>query len=145
VVLRDGMVRQIGTPEQLYARPAHADVAEFMGYRNIIRSQAAAEDGGRVSVSVSNALLPATPVERIAPGPVTVAIRPEDLTPAADAPIAAAVESAEYRGRDFYGLARTLDGAELFFRSEARVSPGEAIRLGAPADRVLVYANGAEP
>ena len=34
VVLRDGVVRQVGTPEELYARPAHADVAEFMGYRN---------------------------------------------------------------------------------------------------------------
>ncbi len=33
VVLRDGEVRQIGTPEELYIRPAHADVAEFMGYR----------------------------------------------------------------------------------------------------------------
>jgi putative spermidine/putrescine transport system ATP-binding protein len=65
------------------------------------------------------------------------------LTPSADAPIAAEVESAEYRGRDFFGFARTLDGAELYFRSEARVRPGEAIRLGAPADRVLAYANGA--
>ena len=27
VVMRDGMVRQVGTPEELYARPAHADVA----------------------------------------------------------------------------------------------------------------------
>ncbi|MBE7201581.1 MAG: sugar ABC transporter ATP-binding protein, partial [Parafilimonas terrae] len=28
VVLRDGEVRQVGTPEELYARPAHPDVAE---------------------------------------------------------------------------------------------------------------------
>ena len=40
VVLRDGMVRQVGTPEDLYARPAHADVAEFMGYRNLLPSRA---------------------------------------------------------------------------------------------------------
>ncbi len=37
VVLIDGQMRQIGTPEELYARPAHADVAEFMGYRNLVR------------------------------------------------------------------------------------------------------------
>ena len=36
VVLIDGQMRQIGTPEELYARPAHADVAEFMGYRNLV-------------------------------------------------------------------------------------------------------------
>jgi putative spermidine/putrescine transport system ATP-binding protein len=132
VVLRDGAVRQVGTPEELYARPAHADVAEFMGYRNIIRSQAVTEDGGRVCVTVSNARLPATPVERIAPGPVTVAIRPEDLTPSADAPIAAEAENAEYRGRNFYGLARTLDGAELFFRCDSRVRPGRGDPAGRP-------------
>src|SRR5262245_1968613 len=33
VVLRDGKVRQVGTPEDLYARPAHLDVADFMGFR----------------------------------------------------------------------------------------------------------------
>ena len=40
VVMRDGLVRQVGAPEELYVRPAHADVAEFMGYRNLIRSRA---------------------------------------------------------------------------------------------------------
>ena len=40
VVMRAGEVRQVGTPEELYVRPAHADVAEFMGYRNQIRSRA---------------------------------------------------------------------------------------------------------
>ena len=55
VVLRDGMVRQVGTPEELYARPAHADVAEFMGYRNLLPSRAAASGDGRISVSVAGA------------------------------------------------------------------------------------------
>ena len=36
VVLRDGEVRQVGTPEELYERPAHLDVAEFMGFRNAL-------------------------------------------------------------------------------------------------------------
>src|SRR3989440_9330397 len=40
VVMRAGEVRQVGTPEDLYIRPAHPDVAEFMGYRNQIRSRA---------------------------------------------------------------------------------------------------------
>ena len=34
VVMRAGGVRQIGTPDDLYARPASLDVAEFMGFRN---------------------------------------------------------------------------------------------------------------
>src|SRR4051812_16765732 len=42
LVMIDGQPRQIGTPEQLYAQPASPDVAEFMGYRNLVTSTAEA-------------------------------------------------------------------------------------------------------
>jgi putative spermidine/putrescine transport system ATP-binding protein len=140
VVMRDGEMRQVGAPEELYARPAHADVAEFMGYRNLIRSSAE-RSGTGVTVSIAGATIAATPVEEVA-GAAVVAIRPEDLAPAPDAPIAAHVEQAEYRGRDFYALARAADGTELYFRSDARIAPGEPVRLGVPPSRALVYASG---
>jgi putative spermidine/putrescine transport system ATP-binding protein len=138
VVMREGRVRQIGTPEELYGRPTHPDVAEFMGYRNLVASTAQAV-GNLLSVTVGGAPIMGVPVDAV-PGAVTVAIRPEDLTPSADAPIPARVEMAEYRGRDFYGLARTDNDTVLYFRSEIRVVPGETVRLGAPPERVLVYA-----
>ena len=142
VVLRDGRTRQIGTPEDLYARPAHPDVAEFMGYRNLIESVAERTDEG-IAVRIGGARVIGTALETIGPRAIA-AIRPEDLTPTSDGPIAATVEAAEYRGRDFYGFARAADGTELFFRSEARVRPGDAIRLGAAPARVLIYAAGAD-
>jgi putative spermidine/putrescine transport system ATP-binding protein len=77
--------------------------------------------------------------EQVTPGEAVVAIRPEDLTARPDGPIAATVETAEYRGRSFFGTARTPDGLELFFRSEAPVRGGEGVRLGADPDQVLVY------
>ena len=140
VVMREGEMRQVGSPEELYARPAHPDVAEFMGYRNLIRSRVQAV-GNAVTVSVAGAELNGTAMEELN-GSAIVAIRPEDLTPAPDAPIQAIVEAAEYRGRDFYGFARATDGTELYFRSERKVAVGDAIRLGAPTERVLVYADG---
>ena len=141
VVLRDGAVRQIGTPEDLYARPAHPDVAEFMGYRNLLHGTAVPAGGGGVRFAIDNHLLDAVAIDPpVAGGAAVAAIRPEDLVPLADGPIAAIVQTAEYRGRDFYGLARSAGGRDLYFRSETRVAPGEALRLGAPADRVLVYA-----
>ena len=36
VVLREGRVQQIGTPEELHTRPANWHVADFMGYRNLL-------------------------------------------------------------------------------------------------------------
>lgn len=139
VVLRDGEVRQVGTPQELYARPAHADVAEFMGYRNLLKAEAETEENGKLSMRVGAARIAGFAVEAASGRDVIAALRPEDLTPSQDGPIAASVISAEYRGRDFYGLARTEDGMELWFRSDIPVQPGEDLRLGAPADRVLVY------
>ena len=138
VVMRDGTVRQIGTPEDLYARPAHPDVAEFMGYRNLIRATARPVCGG-VAVTIAGAEMIGTPVGDAFAGPAMVAIRPEDLSPDPDGKIVAIVDSAEYRGRDFAGIARAADGTELHFRADMRIGPGEPVRLGAPAARVLVY------
>src|SRR5579872_1068101 len=73
VVMIEGQTRQIGTPEELYARPANPDVAEFMGYRNLVKSRAEASDQG-VAVTVGGAQLIGTPFEAIG-GQVMVAIR----------------------------------------------------------------------
>ncbi|MEY4156656.1 MAG: hypothetical protein RJB64_1377, partial [Pseudomonadota bacterium] len=46
VVMRDGLVQQVGTPEELFSRPNQVDIAEFMGFRNVIRGTVVAIDGG---------------------------------------------------------------------------------------------------
>ncbi len=135
VVLRDGAVRQIGTPEELYKRPAHADVAEFMGFRNMLPTAVA---GGLVTIG--GVAMAATPVDMAGDGKGVAAIRPDDLLAMPDGPLSAIVVSVEYRGRDFYGIARAADGTELHFRSERRVTAGDAIRLGVEPGRVLVFA-----
>jgi putative spermidine/putrescine transport system ATP-binding protein len=137
VVLIDGRMRQVGTPEELYAAPANPDVAEFMGYRNLVSSRAEPAGEG-VAVTVGGGRLIGTPFAAVG-GQVMVAIRPDDLRPEADGPIAATVEIAEYHGRDFYAVARSADGTDLYFRSDRRVVAGEAVRLDAAPSRVLVY------
>ena len=142
VVLRSGRVRQVGSPQELYARPAHVDVAEFMGYRNLLPTAASPGANGLYDVTLGSARLAGTAVEPLARSDAVLAIRPEDLVPRDDGPIAATIESAEYRGRSFFGVARTGEGLELHFRSEQIVHPGETIRLGADPRQVLVYAGG---
>src|ERR1700722_10905543 len=56
VVLIDGQMRQVGTPEELYALPASADVAEFMGYRNLVNTTATPANEG-VVVTIAGAKL----------------------------------------------------------------------------------------
>ncbi|WP_341915049.1 ABC transporter ATP-binding protein [Ferrovibrio terrae] len=146
VVMRDGSVRQVGRPDELYARPAHADVAEFMGYRNLLSLTVTATANAIAEVRIEQGTLQGSLLGAAKPGDTTiVAIRPDDLTPRNNGPIRATVNSAEYRGRDFYGIATTVQGLELFFRSEHKVSAGEQLTLGADPARVLVYPGEARP
>ncbi len=140
VVLRDGAVRQIGAPSELYGRPAHADVAEFMGYRNALPGVVTRRSGDTVEVDCGGFPIHGIAVDSADAIAVVATIRPSDLTVQPEGPISAKVESMEYRGDAFYGTARTKAGAELFFRSDTSLAPAETVSLGAPADRVLVYA-----
>ena len=141
VVLRDGVVRQVGTPEDLFARPDHLDVAEFMGFRNRTGGRVVAAEGDRATVDVSG-----TGVTGLARAPLRIGdaavatMRPEDLHPVPGKGLAATVVSTEFRGREFLGLARTADGVDLSFRSAERLEPGSPVTLGADPERVLVYA-----
>ncbi|WP_406853557.1 ABC transporter ATP-binding protein [Alsobacter sp. KACC 23698] len=141
VVLRDGEIRQVGTPEDLYARPAHLDVAEFMGFRNQIPVTLLSAAGQQVEVSAEGVAFQAIAQEPVTGQTAYAAIRPDDLIAvSSDAPgLPATVEAIEYRGRDFFGSARTASGTELFFRSSRRLTAGEPVRLGAQPSTILVY------
>jgi putative spermidine/putrescine transport system ATP-binding protein len=143
VVMQGGTVRQVGAPEELYARPEHADVAEFMGYRNLLPARVLSHEAGVTRIAIGDAELIGTAIETLLGEAALAAIRPDDLVPRAGGPLAVTVAAVEYRGRGFFGTAQTAAGTELFFRSETKVEPGEALRLGADPGRVLVYAGAA--
>ena len=60
VVLRDGLIRQVGTPAELYALPAHLDVADFMGYRNRIEGRLMRGADGAGAVEIGGATIEGT-------------------------------------------------------------------------------------
>src|SRR5256714_6649913 len=137
VVMRAGIVRQIGTPRELYAAPAHLDVAEFMGFRNRLSGKVTALAGDRATISVGPTTISGTVRETVAVGEIaTVAVRPDDMTPTdAASGFAATVTASEYRGRDFFGIARTAEGAELSFRAPNHMSAGTSLHPCAGAKR----------
>ncbi|HEY8383827.1 MAG TPA: ABC transporter ATP-binding protein [Microvirga sp.] len=142
VVLRDGEIRQVGKPEDLFARPDHVDVAEFMGFRNRLSGRIVAVDGDTALVETGGVRLRGRLREPLGIGASAVlAIRPDDLeTIGQDGDgLTASVVSAEFRGREFIGFARTVEGNELTFRSDRRVAPGETVRLGAEPDQVVIF------
>ncbi|WP_448207601.1 ABC transporter ATP-binding protein [Azospirillum sp. sgz302134] len=146
VVLREGRVRQIGTPEELYARPATLDVARFMGYRNVfegaIESAIGAEEAGRMTVRHDGFRVVGTPRTPLLDGRAAVAIRPEDVLPGPDGPdaIHGVVESVEFIGREYAATAITPGGLLLHFRSHHRLDLDEPVHLRATPERVLLFA-----
>jgi putative spermidine/putrescine transport system ATP-binding protein len=141
VVLREGQIRQVGTPAELYAEPAHLDVADFMGYRNRIEGVLVGQAGGMASVDIGGAVIEGRSRGEIKGGRAVAAMRPDDLTPVANGAkgISAAVESIEYRGREFHGVARTPQDVELHFSSPLRLEIGAAVRLAAEPRQVLIF------
>ncbi len=144
VVLRDGRVQQVGTPEELYRSPANPYVAGFMGYRNLLPMTATARNGNEVTVSGYGIQLVGQARSELGTGPVTVAIRPEDFivgTPPSDVDnqIEVGIEVVEYHGREEAVQARLPEGQALRLRTTTRVSRGEVVSVWVPRDRVLVY------
>jgi putative spermidine/putrescine transport system ATP-binding protein len=141
VVLKDGVVRQVGTPAELFARPAHLDVAEFMGFRNAIRGTVAWVDGESAAILAHNVQLRGRAQGQLRQGaPAVLAVRPEDLVSSADGALSATVVSTEFRGHDFTGFGRMEDGTDVVFTSPAGAPPGSVVRLTADPDRALLFA-----
>jgi len=142
VVLKDGVIRQVGTPHELYERPADRDVAEFMGFRNQLSGLFSTGEGGRGRLTVGEAVVEGLPQGGMAEGAAAVAVfRPDDLAADDDgtAGLAARVEAIEYRGREYVGTARMADGAVLLFHAERPLEIGHRVRLVPDASRVLIF------
>ncbi len=139
VVLRDGRVQQVGTPEELHTRPANRHVADFMGYRNLLPMTVASATGGNVTAEGAGFQLTGTAVGALHKGDeVIVAIRPEDLLPG-DHGVPATVDVVEYQGRELAVEARTESGVALHLRALERPSPGDKITVTADPARVLIF------
>jgi putative spermidine/putrescine transport system ATP-binding protein len=83
VVMKEGVVQQVGTPKEVYTRPQNLHVARFMGYRNVIEFALEGTQGDAVAVSANGVRLIGTPMAGFNSKRVSVALRPEDIERAA--------------------------------------------------------------
>jgi putative spermidine/putrescine transport system ATP-binding protein len=141
VVMKDGVVQQVGAPEEVYAQPANLHVARFMGYRNVLDLDAESEQGARVVAGGQGLRLHGTPKQALGGKRVAAAIRPEEITVGDEGPnvIEGKVRNAEYGGRDSLIDVVTPSGLLLHARTTQRVAIDETVRLTVPPERVLLY------
>ncbi|MFV0426102.1 MAG: ABC transporter ATP-binding protein [Beutenbergiaceae bacterium] len=144
VVLRQGKVQQIGTPQELYDSPANWHVADFMGYQNLIDLTVDNVAGDQVRASDGDITLTGTAVEPVAVGDeVRVAVRPHDLqfggADGSPTTIRGTVGVVEYQGKEVVATVQTGKGRTLHVRTEQTPSPKDAVELTVKVERALVY------
>ena len=128
-IMNDGRLEQIGTPDEIYNRPATLFVAGFVGSppMNLIEGEIAADDGR--SRFVSGGLTFAPSGRTGTAGPVTLGVRPQHLrvqsVPAQDA-IPVTVFAVEHLGRESVVIFDDANRNKL----RALVEPGFAGRVG---------------
>ena len=128
-VMKDGGLQQIGTPEEIYRRPASLFVAGFVGSppMNLIEGEVA-DRGGR-SRFVSGGFTLAVDDRAGAAGPATLGVRPQHLrvrSAPAEGTMPVTVFAVEHLGRE--SVAILDDGRRN--RLRALVEPGFAARVG---------------
>ena len=82
-VLRQGRIVQIGTPQDIYDRPATIFVAQSVGAPRINLLPALCENN-QISITASSVHLPLPATGESLPPTFTLGIRPEDVQPASD-------------------------------------------------------------
>ncbi|RDJ06195.1 ABC transporter ATP-binding protein [Rhizobium grahamii] len=141
VVMSQGNIEQIGSPQDLYQRPINVEVADFMGFRTRVAGKVTRVSAEEAEIEVAGARVVGTMRSPVSVGDAAIlSVRPEDLVATSDDGIAATVSSMEYRGRAFFGMARAGDGSQLYFRSDEPLPRGTSTRLQPAVGRALIFA-----
>jgi ABC-type Fe3+/spermidine/putrescine transport system ATPase subunit len=126
VVMNQGKIEQIGSPDEIYHRPTSSFVADFLGQANIIEGRHLG--GGAVETQAG--LLQATAARGLAIGSVKLSWRPEDMKLAA---------------RPSFGSGRTSDANRLTATAKQVIFRGNFVELilavGAVSLRAQVDSN----
>ncbi|MDB5633845.1 MAG: hypothetical protein JWR49_2700 [Tardiphaga sp.] len=144
VVLRNGILMQSGTPQEIHDRPKNVFVADFMGFRNFFKvkietvSQGVAEgigDGIRIRARAGDDVLPGAEM--------VMAIRPDDIRAGRQIDggaedVSGRVEVVEYLGREQEAAVRVNDNTRVWLRTGEPMRTGDTIGLQFPIDKVVL-------
>ncbi len=145
-VMRDGVLQQLDSPQNLYNHPANTFVAGFIGSpaMNFFEVGVAATDGGfevrgeGIALKLSGER--AKILERYTGRIVVLGVRPEDLELTADGEISAAVEVVEILGSEQHVYFNT--GSKSFVAkldASSRLNVGERMRLAIPMSAIHLF------
>jgi ABC-type Fe3+/spermidine/putrescine transport system ATPase subunit len=154
VVLDKGCIMQVGSPIDVYARPANAFVANFIGSANLFDGHLTANGRGyAVKVGFGEFTLPESPSgnrwSHLSPGPVQFMCRPQDICISVNGAEHARVSVDEqlFLGDRIRVTAHTTSGERIQFETTytARICQGDVVPIQINLENVHVIARPVVP
>jgi ABC-type Fe3+/spermidine/putrescine transport system ATPase subunit len=147
VILQAGRIAQVGTPEEVYDRPASAFVANFMGAENVLPVHVArGEDGTTVSTGLAVARLADDDAIALPAGEAVAYFRDgaasldaPDAAPQGDLLVPGHITTRSYPG-GLYRYRIEAAGRQITVDDAARHEPGAAVGLRIPVQRLHIFA-----
>jgi multiple sugar transport system ATP-binding protein len=144
VVLRSGVVEQIGTPLELYNWPANLFVAGFIGSprMNFLDGEIVGMEAGTAEIRTESGGHLRRRVEAGTPGSkVTVGVRPEALQLVGTGAVSGEVQITEQLGGETFGYVSLDSGQSLTveIQGQAEVQPGTKVGIAFDPDACHVF------
>lgn len=144
VVMKDGVVQQIGKPQEVYDSPVNLFVAKFLGTPPINVFDGQVKDG-KLFIG-SEAVLE---VPGVADQPVTAAVRPEGFTLSENGALTCRLSGVEVMGRDISVISTHPDSQNAAIRSiisaENQVDTASAaVRFDLKPNKVFLFRKDTE-
>jgi multiple sugar transport system ATP-binding protein len=148
-VMKDGLLQQVGTPQDLYDNPVNVFVAGFIGSPAMNFATVKTTEGEDLMLGGAKLVLSGKAAQAAAGQPkgadLLIGFRPEHMDVATDGrdevvKIPARVDVVEYLGNEELIHAQA-EGTEIvaLIPSDRKVKSGEQVELGVPLDKLHVF------
>ena len=142
-VLKDGRIRQVGTPREIYRRPADAFIANFIGETNFIEGTVKAVTDNGTDVETATGCLHSDGKKFSVGEKVLLSLRPEALTPGGqgDNTLSVTVRQTAYLGEISDEIGELANGQQLKYfemNPSHEVKPGDNVTLSVRAEDVVM-------
>jgi multiple sugar transport system ATP-binding protein len=141
--MKDRVIQQLGTPNDIYRRPANRFVASFVGSPAMnfllgafaVRGGTPCFDAAGISLPLDGYAFDARPEEGAS---IELGIRPEHIESGGDLP--AVIEMVEPMGSDQLAWLRLGDHSlSMRLPAETKIVVGERVSLRLPADKLNLF------
>lgn len=144
-VFKDGVIRQVGTPKEVYRHPADAFIANFIGETNFLEGKILNISDSGTDVETAGGILHSDATTAFPTGErILLSLRPEALTPCSqptDNTLQLTVKQTTYLGELSDEIGTMPDGTELKYfemNPSHEVQPGDTILLHVRPEDVII-------